>query len=141
MSRKQLADIIAAIFIFLFVYTAMSKLMGFDAIKIRAGFLPALQPYAVFIGVAVPVTELLTVLLLVMKRTRLCGLVVSLVLMGVFTGYIGWMLWLGVALPCTCGGVISRLTWPQHLWLNVGFMLLGIVGIWCYGAGVKSVKI
>jgi hypothetical protein len=32
-------------------------------------------------------------------------------------------------LPCTCGGVISKMSWPQHVLFNSGFMILAIVGI------------
>lgn len=135
MSRQRIIDIITTLFVFLFVYTAVSKLLDFDPIKIRAGFVPVLRPYAAIIGIVVPIVELLTVLLLVSRQTQLSGLIVSLVLMVVFTGYIGWMLFLEGELPCSCGGVISRMTWPQHFWFNVVFILLGTVGVCVYRRG------
>src|SRR5690606_20993862 len=32
--------------------------------------------------------------------------------------------------PCGCGSVISGLTWEQHLWFNIGFLLISIAGLW-----------
>jgi hypothetical protein len=31
--------------------------------------------------------------------------------------------------PCSCGGVIRRLTWPQHLFFNLFFVALSTLGI------------
>jgi len=32
-------------------------------------------------------------------------------------------------LPCSCGGVIAKLSWNQHLLLNLGFVLLALGAI------------
>jgi hypothetical protein len=32
-------------------------------------------------------------------------------------------------LPCSCGGVIKKLTWPQHLAFNIFFLLIAMTGI------------
>jgi hypothetical protein len=47
------------------------------------------------------------------------GLLASFGLMTVFTIYIAYMLLTSSHLPCSCGGVISKLSWKEHLWLNV----------------------
>jgi len=33
-------------------------------------------------------------------------------------------------LPCSCGGVIQKMTWGQHVIFNLFFTLLALVGIW-----------
>jgi hypothetical protein len=64
-----------------------------------------------------------------MPRTRKLGLYISLGLMMAFTGYISYMMIFIPDLPCSCGGVISKMTWGQHLIFNVFFMLLALTGI------------
>jgi hypothetical protein len=48
--------------------------------------------------------------------------------MAAFTGYIGFMLLSNIELPCSCGGVISSLSWKNHLVFNILFLLLASVG-------------
>jgi hypothetical protein len=31
--------------------------------------------------------------------------------------------------PCSCGGVIRKLTWPQHLALNLFYVALSVLGL------------
>lgn len=62
--------------------------------------------------------------------TRL-GLWLSTILIFAFTlfilfGVLGWY----DKRPCGCGSVISGLTWEQHLWFNITFLLLSAVGLW-----------
>jgi hypothetical protein len=32
-------------------------------------------------------------------------------------------------LPCSCGGIISKLSWKQHILFNLFFIMLSITGI------------
>lgn len=32
--------------------------------------------------------------------------------------------------PCHCGGAISRLTWVQHIWFNIMFILMAQIAIY-----------
>jgi hypothetical protein len=66
---------------------------------------------------------------LISPGTRLFGLYSSISLLTLFTGYLVVMIKSYTTLPCTCGGVISEMTWPQHLLFNLGFIILGCVGI------------
>lgn len=58
------------------------------------------------------------------------GLALSTLLMLAFTlfilfGVLGWY----DKRPCGCGSVISGLTWEQHLWFNLVFLILSAVGL------------
>src|SRR5690606_1000228 len=77
-----------------------------------------------------PILEIAVVLLLIIEGWRTLGLWLSALLMAAFTGYIGVAL-LGAweKLPCGCGSVISGLSWKQHFWFNLFFLLLSIIGI------------
>ena len=68
-------------------------------------------------------------LLLVLTLTRKKGLYASGILLSGFTIYLAYMVLSGLKLPCHCGGVISSMTWQQHIWFNVAFVLLAYAGI------------
>nr|WP_143097972.1 MauE/DoxX family redox-associated membrane protein [Chitinophaga sp. CF118] len=67
--------------------------------------------------------------LLIPNKTRKYGLLGSLVLMLVFTVYVAYVLLFTTKRPCTCGGIIRQLSWPDHLIFNISFLLLAITGI------------
>jgi hypothetical protein len=78
---------------------------------------------------AVPVTELAAAGLLLIRRTRRIGLFVSLALMVSFTLYLAFMLGTEKHLPCSCGGVMSAMSWGQHLVFNIFFTIVPIIGL------------
>jgi hypothetical protein len=78
----------------------------------------------------IPCTEVAISVSLIFERTRLLGFYSSLAVMGLFTIYTGIVLaHFFPYVPCSCGGVIKRLTWTQHLFLNLFFVGISIVGV------------
>jgi putative oxidoreductase len=114
---------------FLFLYTAFSKLMSYDHYMIDLKRSPLLKHYAIIIGILLPATELLVAGLLLLEKTSRSGLFGSLVLMTFFTVYVSYVLIFTTSWPCTCGGIIRELSWPQHLVFNLVFLVLSILGI------------
>ena len=67
---------------------------------LSTGLIPAIHPAAMFLFVA-------------------------FLLMSLFTLYtIAILLHFFSRVPCSCGGVIRMLTWPQHLVFNIGFTMI-----------------
>ncbi|MDR6785716.1 putative membrane protein YphA (DoxX/SURF4 family) [Pedobacter africanus] len=116
-------------FILLFVYAATSKLLLHDKFVLQIGQSPMLSAYAGLLAWMVPVLELLLALMLVFERLRLVGLYGSLSLMVAFTAYIYIILNYTENIPCSCGGVLEKLGWPEHLVFNIGFVVLAIIAI------------
>lgn len=130
MKRTTIVEIISALFILLFVYTATSKLLGYDNFRgtiVKSAFL---RPYVNIVAWLIPSVELIVSGLLFIQRTRLWGLFGSLILMISFTGYVGLLLAFEKNLPCSCGGVISEMSWTQHLIFNSLFLAFAALGIW-----------
>jgi hypothetical protein len=127
--RHVIVQIICYLYILLFVYTAISKLLDFENFGIQLAQSPLLSAYAGFIAPSVIITELLIVLLLCVKTTRLMGLYASLFLMVAFTVYIYLILNYIDFIPCSCGGIIEELGWAEHLVFNIGFIALALVAI------------
>ncbi|WP_394347827.1 MauE/DoxX family redox-associated membrane protein [Niastella caeni] len=129
LSRSTIVEIIALLFIILFLYTGISKLMEYAVFKEQIAESPLLKPIAPFIAWSLPLTEFLVSALLIIPRWRLKGLYASLALMIAFTVYIGAIMTFNKELPCSCGGVISLLSWQGHLIFNSLFILLAFTGV------------
>ncbi|WP_440134074.1 MauE/DoxX family redox-associated membrane protein [Chitinophaga sancti] len=115
---------------FLFLYTSFNKLMAFDYYLYDLKRSPLLSNYAIIIAILVPGAELLVAALLLLEKTIRGGLLGSLGLMVLFTIYVGYVLLYAATRPCTCGGIIRNLTWPQHFVFNICFLLLSILGLY-----------
>jgi uncharacterized membrane protein YphA (DoxX/SURF4 family) len=129
LSKATIVEIISVLFIILFLYTGISKLMEYSVFKEQIAESPILQPIAPFIAWSLPLTEFLVSLLLIIPRWRLKGLYASLGLMIAFTIYIGAIMTFNKELPCSCGGIISLLSWKDHLIFNTVFILLAYIGV------------
>lgn len=117
------------LYILLFVYTAISKLLDFENFRVQLAQSPLLSAYAGLIAPAVISAELLIVLLLSFKTSRLTGLYASFFLMVAFTVYIYLILNYSEFVPCSCGGIIEKLGWTEHLIFNTVFALLALLAI------------
>ncbi|NCI49689.1 hypothetical protein GWC95_07135 [Sediminibacterium roseum] len=134
---RRISQIIAAIFILVFVYTAISKLLSMDAFIKVLHQSALLSRFAGWVGWGLPFVELVVSALLVFPETRKAGLLISLGLMVLFTAYIGWMIVYEPKLPCSCGGVIRYMSWRTHLVFNSVLIVLAITGIRTIPKGVS----
>jgi len=126
--KNWLTDIFASLFIFLFVYTATSKLLHIERFKAVISHSPLIHVFANLLSWLVPITELLVSLLLFFRWSREYGFLISVVILATFTLYITYMILFSTHLPCSCGGVIEKMNWTQHLIFNIIFFLLSILG-------------
>lgn len=127
--KPNAAFFISLLLIFLFAYTASSKLIDSKAFATVLEQVPFIGWGAGVIAILLPLAELLIVLLLLFERTRLRGLYASLVLLSLFTVYLMYMVTFVPHLPCSCGGVIGKMSWRQHIVFNMMFVALTIISI------------
>ena len=125
----QLNAITSYVIIFLFTYTSVSKLIDHVAFESTLLQSPVIRHYATFASWFIPLIELFVVALLLFQRSRYVGLLASLALMISFTVYIGYMLLFIPHLPCSCGGVLQQLSWPNHILFNSSFIILIIAAL------------
>lgn len=132
MLRKAILETICLLFILLFVYTAVSKFLDYENFRAVIGQSPLITKFAPVLAIVVPVAEIVIALLLVVPSWRRAGLYASFAMMVLFTAYIIVLVTMSERIPCSCGGVISRMTWKQHLYFNIVFVLLALSGMWLY---------
>ena len=126
LKKNLYPDIIACFLIFLFVYTAINKLIDIKSFETTLSLSPYLRSTASLLAWCIPFSELLIAFLLFMPLYRHTGLLLGSVLMGLFIIYIGFMISVSKGLPCTCGGVISKMSWSRHLVFNSVVFIMAI---------------
>jgi uncharacterized membrane protein YphA (DoxX/SURF4 family) len=138
MKRSTIVELIALVFVILFLYTGISKLMDYDLAKEQIRLTPLLAPIAPEIVIILPIAEIITALLLFIPKTIRYGLWASLALMTSFTGYVIYIISYNDQLPCTCGGVLEQLSWTGHLILNTILIILSAASIFLLKQGTRK---
>lgn len=124
MKRTRLLECVVLLLIVLWTYTAFSKLFAYPATVLQLQHMPFIAPAAAFAGWFIPAVEIIIAVLLVVTNYRKAGLWASLILISIFTFYLAFAMGAGKKLPCSCGGIISTLSWTGHLVFNSGIALL-----------------
>lgn len=126
---QKITWIVSLLFILLFVYAAVSKLLDFETFQIQLGQFSLLSTFAEWIAWGVILIEIFIALLLFFENTRLLGLYMSFFLMILFTVYVFVIINFATYVPCSCGGVLEALGWKDHLIFNVFLMVIALIGI------------
>jgi len=129
MFKKLLLELPAVLLTILFTYASISKLLQYNTFRFQLGQSPFITGYSGSIAWSIPAIELITTALLMLPATRLKGFYLSYGLMILFTVYIYAILHYSYFIPCSCGGILSRMNWEQHLVFNIIFTLIALTGI------------
>ncbi len=113
----------------LFLYAAANKLLDYQKFTVQIGQSPILLGYAGFIAWFIPAIEIVITLLLMFPKTLLIGLYASFGLMAMFTGYIVVILNFAERVPCSCGGILDKMGWHEHLIFNSIFTIMALTGV------------
>jgi uncharacterized membrane protein YphA (DoxX/SURF4 family) len=127
--KSVLVEIIAHLFIIIFLYTGVAKLMDFDIFQEQLAESPVLEPVAPVITFGLPAVEFIVSILLFLPKYRLKGFYASLFLMIAFTIYVAVLMSFSTQLPCSCGGIMEQLSWKGHLIFNCSCTLLAFAAI------------
>ena len=127
--KTRVVEFISYFFILLFCYAGISKIMDFENFQIQISESPLSSAYAGFIPFAIVILEFIIAGLLCYWKTRNIGLIGSFVLMLIFTGYIFYIIQTSENLPCSCGGILEKMRWTQHLIFNFGCVLLAAIAL------------
>jgi hypothetical protein len=117
------------LYILLFVYAALNKLLDFQNFQIQLAQSPLISAFAAAVSYTVPTIEILIALMLCFERTRKIALYSGFCLMVMFTAYIIIMINFSPFVPCSCGGILEKMSWNEHLIFNIAFVSLGFFGL------------
>lgn len=125
--KTILVETISVLLIILFVYSAISKLLEFQNFQAQLGQSPLLSAFTGFVSYSVLILEFVIALLLAIPKTRYVALLASFALMLMFTAYIIVILNYSSFIPCSCGGILEKLGWKEHLIFNITFTILAAI--------------
>lgn len=128
-AKPVIIDVISFLYILLFVYAAVSKLLDFEGFEIQLSKSPITSAFASELAVIIPLIEIFISALLAFRVSRFIGLLLSLFLMISFTVYIVVILNWSFFIPCSCGGILEKMGWTEHLIFNIFFILLALLGL------------
>ncbi|WP_035592548.1 MauE/DoxX family redox-associated membrane protein [Elizabethkingia anophelis] len=127
--KKIIPFAVSIFFVILFCYAAISKILDFEKFQVQISASPLLNGFSQFLPYTIIIVEVIIAGLLCYRKTRTIGLIGSLVLMIVFTGYIALLITTSKNLPCSCGGILEKMSWNQHLYFNMGCVVLTIIAL------------
>ena len=127
--HKYIANTCLFLLVVLFSYAAINKLFVLSRFEFQLSTFPWLGTHPRLVAWAVIGSEIAIVLLLMKGRRTLIGFIASLILLSLFTTYLLIMLLTTPYLPCTCGGVLEQLSWPEHIGVNLLFIGISILGL------------
>jgi putative oxidoreductase len=131
MKKEVIIETCIGLIALLFAYTAVSKFLDYEkfVFQMKLAPLPLMKTMAPILGVLMPVTELIIAVMLLFNGYRVKMLYATIGLLIAFELYISGMILSGRHLPCTCGGIISKMGWGQHLLFNLLFILISMTAI------------
>jgi hypothetical protein len=129
MTRRILSLFILLSLFALLLYAAVTKLADFYNFRFGLSESALIGPFAGILAWIIPIGELVIAMLLLLPVTRVAALYTSLITLILFTVYIGGMLVFSAEIPCSCGGVLEKMSWPMHILFNCFFILLNIAGL------------
>lgn len=127
--KTNLTWVLSGIIIFIFIYSSIDKLLhtdSFSASLAQSLFIPQQWKTAVLWGTIL--MELVVPLLFIFRNSREVGFLLSFGIFMLFSGYVFLMMNYSPFLPCSCGGFMERLSWPQHLFLNIVLTIVALLG-------------
>jgi putative oxidoreductase len=133
MKKDILHYFVNTLFLILFLYTALSKLLDYDKFVFQLRLAPVnlMIYWAPIIALVLPLIELGISVGLIFgfyyDKIRNKAIMAGIILLVVFEVYITSLLLIGSHLPCTCGGIISKMSWRMHLLFNAAFIIFGLI--------------
>ena len=127
--KNSFVLVVSYLYVLLFVYAAVSKLLDYENFQVQLGQSPLLSAFAGYVAFLVPIMEILCSILLLNVVSRRVGFYLSFALMVMFTLYIYIILNHTSFTPCSCGGILEELSWNEHIVFNLFFVLLALICI------------
>ncbi|WP_281228063.1 MauE/DoxX family redox-associated membrane protein [Flavobacterium aquiphilum] len=116
--------------VLVFTYAAASKLFDYQNFQIQLSQSPLISAFVVYVSWSVPLLELLISALLIFPKTRTIGLYACYFFMVMFTAYIFIILNYSSFVPCSCGGILEKMNWTEHLIFNSVLVILALIALY-----------
>ncbi len=130
MKRASILQGICYALSILFLYAAIMKATDYGKFLLDISKSPLLANFSnKLIAPSVLTVECITALLLQFTATRKSGLCLSAFLMLLFSVYMFTLYFFYTNIPCSCGGILGRMSYPVHIVFNVLCTLIAFAGV------------
>ncbi len=130
LNKKTALEIISSLLAAMFFYASFSKLSNYEKAEkdMKNQIFP--QPIAEVLAWLIPLIEIILVFALLFPQTQKKALWSSMILLVAFTAYMALVM-SGIfgRIPCSCGGILQRMSYEAHLIFNLFFICLSLLGI------------
>lgn len=122
--------IIQFILILVFAYSGCDKIIHWEQSKLAFQNQTFPDELALALAYVVPILELVLAILIAFPKTLWWGYLGSMLLLTVFTTYVG-LIWVGAfpRVPCNCAGILESLDWNSHFFINLFLIFLTMIGL------------
>lgn len=128
-TKKIISEIIIFLLLLSWSFTFVSKIFDFETFgrQIKGAYLLSvggkLLPYVLqFVHLGI-------ILMLLNKSWRRLGLITSMVVMVLYTGYLIYVLKLAPSVPCSCIALFNWMNWNDQLYFNFLILAINIIGL------------
>ena len=128
--KNQTADILTFCCSLVFFYSATTKLFDFSGFQLglfRNPIIP--HDFAVSVSYLIPILETIIAVLMLFDKSKIKALIGFFILLVMFTIYIALFWIMDVERPCSCGGLIAKLSFNMHFILNLFLLLISAYSI------------
>lgn len=119
--------IVSIVLIFIWVYAAISKALTFETFQAQLAQSPIVSPWTGVISYGLIFIEIFVSVLLILPKYRRLGLFFSIILISSMTFYIFMVLKFSPYIPCSCGGILEKMNWSQHLIFNCVILIVSFL--------------
>lgn len=132
-NKEITQKIFGYLLIILFVYASLNKISDMGKFQYELGKSPLIPfGYNKIISYLIICIEIIIAALLSYKKTRKIGFLFSFSLMLFFTLYIYYLLNFSYYIPCSCGGILDKLSWEWHIIFNATFTIIAFISYYKY---------
>jgi len=130
MKSNYIQNTVVILLCILFIYAGIFKAMDYQLFLSDLSKSPLLVKYdKTLLAPAILGTEFLIVVLLSFTLTRQAGLFLSFFVMLLFTLYLSTLYFLYTNIPCSCGGILGKMSYPTHIIFNAVFTVMSAAAI------------
>lgn len=128
-TKNMITELSIFILILVWAYTFVSKIFDFEtfARQIKGAYL--LSSAGAILPYILQVVHIGIILLLLKKSWRKFGLITSLIITVVYTGYLIYILKFAPSIPCSCIAVFRGINWNDQLYFNFVVLAVNIIGL------------
>lgn len=128
--KYQILNILKYFLPLLLIYAAVSKLMVFDIFLMQLGQSPLIPEGLIKVtGYGLIAAEFIIAAFFFFDKTTELGLVLATGIMFLFSLYLISLVSFFTNVPCSCGGILGKMSYPTHIIFNLCCTALGILCI------------